>query len=122
MFSRDRPAGQLLQVRADPVRFRAVMAHDDARLGGADVDPALVLIAAAGAGHGQLRVRQALLPARNIPGLPAPANQPEGQVYFTGCCTGRICSPAGPEATRGFRATQAIAMTTAVTTAGTTGA
>jgi hypothetical protein len=33
MFSRDRPAGQLLQIRADPVRFRAVMAHDDARLG-----------------------------------------------------------------------------------------
>jgi hypothetical protein len=42
--------------------------------------------------------------------------------YFTGCCTGRPCSPAGPEVARGFRATRAIAMTTAVTAAGTTSA
>src|ERR1700683_967432 len=42
--------------------------------------------------------------------------------YFTACGTGRSCCPAGPEAARGFRATQAMAMTTAVTTAGTTGA
>ena len=31
---------------------------------------------------------------------------------------GTLCSPAGPEMARGFRTSQAIAMTTAVTTAG----
>src|SRR5580658_6617884 len=43
------------------------------------------------------------------------AVRPRG--YFTACGTGRLCSPAGPEVARGFRASQAIAMTTAVTTA-----
>ena len=42
--------------------------------------------------------------------------------YFAACCTGRPRSPVAPEVARGFRATQAIAMTTAVTAAGTTGA
>ena len=41
---------------------------------------------------------------------------------FTACCASRSCSRAGPEMARGFRATRAIAMSTAVTTAGTTGA
>ena len=36
---------------------------------------ALVLTAAAGAGRGQLGVRQALLPASTLPGIPGPSNQ-----------------------------------------------
>src|SRR5580704_2703079 len=42
--------------------------------------------------------------------------------YFTAGPAGRPCSPAGPEVARGFRTTQATAMTAAVTAAGTTGA
>jgi hypothetical protein len=36
---------------------------------------ALVLIAAAGAGRGQLGVRQALLPSARLPSIPGPPNQ-----------------------------------------------
>ena len=37
-------------------------------------------------------------------------------------CTGRLYAPAGSDKALGLRTTQAIAMTTAVTTAGTSGA